>query len=362
MYNKNSVLYAAICSSQSSPGIFKKVNGFVSGANNAGYIAKSKTINPNGFKGNAKLIKNLFFAKEETIIVRYIPKLGIIFLFLGFYLKLKNRRLIIDVPTPMINHIFEIYKSDKSSLARLFSISLITFMGSLPFLSATRIVQYSNESSFFSFLCKKKTIIIGNGVDTKNILQKQSSPLWPDSSLRLVAVGTVAFWHGWDKVIKVIADINNNKLAPYKIHLTIIGEGPDLKNLISLSKKLKVDSFVKFTGFLSGNSLDIHYEDAHYAIGSMGWERVNIDLASPIKTREYLAAGLPVIYSTKDIDLIDDVDKDLAIFVDTSEDNKNLKRVLMNMHLIKIPSPVLCRKFCLSRFDFEQKAKLVLEF
>jgi hypothetical protein len=32
------------------------------------------------------------------------------------------------------------------------------------------------------------------------------------------------------------------------------------------------------------------------------------------------------------------------------------------MHLIKIPPPALCRKFCLSRFDFEQKAKLVLEF
>ena len=109
MIKKNSFLYVAICSKKTSPGVFKKINGFVDGANQYKYKAKAKIVNPDGISGNIKFLAKILFAQEEVVMVRYIPKLGLAFIFFGLFLRLKNKVFIIDVPTPLTNHLLEIY-------------------------------------------------------------------------------------------------------------------------------------------------------------------------------------------------------------------------------------------------------------
>ena len=360
MNENNSVLYVAICSAKSSPGIYKKVTGFIKGAKKSGYHSRAKTIEPNGIIGNIQFIYQVLIAKEQNIIVRYIPKLGVLFFLLGILLKFRNKFFYIDVPTPMINHLSEIFNSDHSAIRKSLNIGLIILMGSIPFLSCKKIIQYSIESPFFSFLCKNKILLVGNGVSCEDVVLRKNSPTWPDKIFSLVAVGTVATWHGWDKMINIIAEINQDNSIPYNIEFTVVGDGPDLQKLIDLSQNLGISSYVNFTGFLSGSDLDRQYEKAHYAIGSLGWERVGINFASPIKTREYLAAGVPLIYSAKDIDLLDITDNGMAIYVDTSSHNKFLKNTLSNMHMQNIPSPDVCRDFSLSKLDFHHKVVSIL--
>lgn len=360
MNEVNSVAYISICSPKTSPGIYKKVTGFISGAKKCGYQAHAKIIEPCGVVGNIIFIKKVLLAKEKNIVVRYIPKLGILFFLAGLLHKLRNKNFYIDVPTPMTNHLIEILNSEQSGISKSLNICLILIQGSIPFLCCKKIIQYSNESYFFSLFCKNKIILIGNGVCCDDILLRKTSPVWPDKVFRLVSVGTVALWHGWDKVINVIAEINQDDSIPYNIEYTIIGDGPDLKKLIDLSKNLGLSSYINFTGFLSGSDLDQQYEKAHYAVGSLGWERVGIDFASPLKTREYLAAGVPLIYSAKDIDFINISNTKIAIYVDTSLTNDGLKKILSNMHMHNIPRPDECRDFTLSNLDFTHKVKNIL--
>ncbi len=360
MNESNSVLYVSICSAESSPGIYKKVTGFINGAKKNGFQSQAKIIEPNGIRGNIAFIRQILFAKEKNIIIRYIPKLGFIIFVLGICLKLKNQRFFIDVPTPMTNHLIEIFNGHNPRLQKIVNILFIVLMGSIPFLSCTKIIQYSNESSFFSFLCSKKILLIGNGIDCDSISPRLESPLWPAETLKLVAVGTVAFWHGWDKIIKVISQINKDETIPYNIHLSVIGDGPDLKILEKLVKNLGIQEFVYFPGFLSGSLLEEQYKKAHFGIGSLGWDRVNIKLASPIKTREYLASGLPVIYSTKDVDLAQN--NELAIYVEAREDNKELKKILSSMDKRIIPHPLACYEFSTLNFDFSKKVLQILDY
>ena len=39
------------------------------------------------------------------------------------------------------------------------------------------------------------------------------------------------------------------------------------------------------------------YDRCHFAIASLGLHRIGIDVASTLKTREYLAKGMPFVYS-----------------------------------------------------------------
>lgn len=76
---------------------------------------------------------------------------------MGFILKIKKQSLIIDIPTPMINHIQEIKNHNHKTINKLINIALIYIQGSVPFLSAAKIVQYAEESTFG---VKKKTLLM----------------------------------------------------------------------------------------------------------------------------------------------------------------------------------------------------------
>jgi len=354
----NSIVYIAICSSETSPGVKKKVIGFTGGASKNGYKSRAVTIRPDGFQGVKAYIREIILAKEDYVVVRYLPKIAPVFFFLGFYLKIFKRKLIIDVPTPMKNHLEEISSIDAAILKRIILKAWIYLMGSFPFLSAYRVIQYAREGFIFSMFVKNKNILVGNGVDVESIHCREAAPDWPNTQLNLVAVGTIAFWHGWDKLIDVIDDLNKDKTLSYAINLTIVGEGPDLHLLKQQVDVKDLSSHVKFTGFLEGKQLYDIYEASHLGVGSLGWERIGVNIASPLKSREYLAAGLPFFYSTADVDF--SVSDNCALFINAQEDNEEIKDFFRQISLSKLPSPQNCRNVAEERLDFSQKIAEVL--
>lgn len=348
--------YIAICSKHTSPGIYKKVQGFVFGAKKNKLNANAKIIEPSGLNGYVQYINAILFSKSDYIVIRYLPKLGFSIFLMGIILKIKKQSLIIDVPTPMINHIQEIKNHNHEMISKLINIALIYIQGSLPFLSATKIVQYAEESTFFSFGVKKKTLLMGNGVDVDSIQLKKFIQKWPDKTLSMIAVGTVAIWHGWDKVIYTIKDLKEEGFDDFEIQFTIVGEGPELETLKKLVEKYKLENNVIFKGFLTGQDLYNEYEKAHIGIGSFGWDRIGVNIASPIKTREYLACGMPCIYKTKDFDF--SYDNKYAIFM---RDDMALKDFIKNLANKKLPSTKECRDFAKNSLDFSTKVKKIME-
>ncbi len=356
---KKSIIYIGICSKISSSGVYKKIFGFIEGAKKNGFQGHVKAIEPNGIRGYMEFVKAICFAKESNVIVRYIPKLGIVLLFLGIILRITNRNLIIDVPTPMKNHIKEILnKKIKLNINDYLHILIIYLQAFLPFLSAKKIIHYAKDSAFFTFGAKYKVVIIGNGVDVDSIPCRVCTPIWPDQKLNLVAVGTIAFWHGWDKIIKVIKELKEEEFKVFDILLTFIGEGPELINLKKMVDEYQLNSFVKFKGHLTGSDLYKEYENAHIGLGSLGWSRIDLKMASPIKSREYIAAGMPCLYSTEDIDFNENCI--FAYNVSDSEDINDMKEFIKNLVNIRLPKSSECRKFATDNLDFKNKISLVL--
>lgn len=354
----STLIYLAICSKKHAPGVARKIEGFVAAANKSGYAAKTKLIVPGGLDKYFTFIKEVIAAREDVVVIRYINRVGLLIFFAGMALRLRNKAFIVDVPTPMQNHLKEITGKKDKQFIDLIDKLLVVFQGALPFQSATRIIQYAEESIWFSAGVKHKTIKIGNGIDVATIPCRRGSPPWPTQTLNLLAVGTVAFWHGWDKVIRAIHLLKEQPDLGYEIKFTIVGEGPELVNLKRLTESLGLSANVKFTGMLYDQDLFKEYEAAHFGIGSLGWHRLNIKEASPLKIREYLAAGLPVISATHDPDFIQDTP--VLAYVSSEENNDDLLNLLKKIKGVEIPSISMCRQYAEDNLDYLVKVRSIL--
>ncbi|MCD6566082.1 MAG: glycosyltransferase [Bacteroidales bacterium] len=356
--DQSSLLYLAMCSKLRAPGVIKKIEGIVHGAKSCGYNSNLIIIEPGHVAKYFVFIYKMAFAEEKYVFIRYVNRMGLWIFLAGVILKIRRRKLFVDVPTPMRNHLREALGNKEKRWIDLIDIALIVIQGCVPFLSATKLIQYAEEGKWFSLGVRKKTIKIGNGVDVESIPCRCSAPTWPSSNLNLVAVGTIAFWHGWDKLIEAIRIVRDDPEVNLNINLTIIGDGPERSKLEHLVSSYNLSSNIKFPGLRYGEELYNEYDQAHFGISSLGWSRVGIYEASPLKVREYLAAGLPVIAATKDPDFSDD--DSMVINLADDENFDNIVNFIKNVSSMKIPSPQKCRLYAENKLDFKTKMRAIL--
>lgn len=151
---------------------------------------------------------------------------------------------------------------------------------------------------------KKPTQVIANGIDLAQ-LQSLAPPV--NRLPRLLFLGAPGnSWHGIDKISKLA------QLLP-DIHIDIIGYK-------SLPKGLPAPENLSLHGYLSSQDYFSVLKQADAAISSLAMHRVKLHEASPLKSREYLAYGLPVILAYKDTDL-DQLDVDYLLKIPNTENN-----------------------------------------
>lgn len=356
--NEPSLLYLAICSKLNAPGVIKKIEGIVHGAKSCGYNSKLMIIEPGHAAKYFIFIYKMAFAEEKYVFIRYVNRMGLLIFLAGVILKIRGRELFIDVPTPMQNHLREALGNKEKRWIDFIDIALIVIQGCVPFLSATKSIQYAEEGRWYSIGVKKKTIKIGNGISVDSIPYRHSAPIWPSKNLNLVAVGTIAFWHGWDRLIEAIRILRNDPYVNFDVRFTIIGDGPERDNLQHLVLSYDLSDNIRFLGLLYGQDLYEEYNKAHFGIGSLGWSRVGIEEASPLKVREYLAAGLPVIAATRDPDF--NGDEKILINVPDDENNDSIVSLIKSIYSMKIPSPQECRLYAENKLDFKIKMRAIL--
>ncbi len=160
-----------------------------------------------------------------------------------------------------------------------------------------------SEASVFKKY-NKDTRIIANGIDLTEI-----SPLpAPDNSTpRLLFIGGPGHaWHGIDKIITFAKNTSD-------IEVDIIGYD-SLPDHPQLPENLRLHGYLPTEKYLALFSI------ADVAISSLAMHRVGLTEASPLKSREYLAYGLPMILAYKDTDL-DQLNVDYLLRIPNSEDN-----------------------------------------
>lgn len=131
--------------------------------------------------------------------------------------------------------------------------------------------------------CGKPIAVIGNGFDvnsvTPRVLPRNARP-------QLVFVGSAGqAWHGLDKIITMA-----EKLPEFDFH--IVGD-------VVASSLENVQSY----GQVNWAVLDSIYRKMDIGIASLALHRIGVNAISPLKTREYLAYGLPVVGAYDDPDL-----------------------------------------------------------
>ncbi len=165
-------------------------------------------------------------------------------------------------------------------------------------------VTFSDADIIFG----QRTIRISNGVDFDSI-PLHSPQLAPSSSLNLIGVAEVHYWHGFDRLIAGIGEYYK-KGGTKDVRFHIVGGVADsemhdsvhAKGFAELIAKYGVSDHIVFHGQLFGQQLDDVFNQSQFAIGSLGRHRSGISVIKTLKNREYATRGIPFIYSENDSD------------------------------------------------------------
>lgn len=113
--------------------------------------------------------------------------------------------------------------------------------------------------------------------------------------IHLIAVSTMNFWHGYDRLINGMAEYYKDDAA-YKVVLHLVGDGEVCQEYRKMVQENGLEEFVIFEGPKKGMELDAVYDNCVIGIGSLGIHRIDKKLkASTLKLKEYACRGLPVV-------------------------------------------------------------------
>jgi hypothetical protein len=162
--------------------------------------------------------------------------------------------------------------------------------------------ELGGSPAFASY--KKSTRTIANGIDLNSI---DPLPAPDNKSPRLAFMGTPGYpWHGVDKLIEFARRFPDLQLDIIG-YAELTGFGPLPRN-------------VNLRGYLPSAEYRQVLSGADVAISSLALHRVQLSEASPLKSRECLAFGIPMVIAYKDTDL-DDLDCDFLLKIPNKEDN-----------------------------------------
>lgn len=259
----------------------------------------------------------LYFAAIRTILKRqpdvlYLRHFLADPILICFLMALKLARpsicVMAEVPTFPYDNIQEFRQTFKSS-ALLIQDRVLRHLLKVFY---DRIVSIGYKPDIFGI----KTISISNGVSIKNI-KMRNYPIDDSVTLRIVGVGNINDYHGYDRLLETVRVSLDQKsrVRPIEFHIV----SPITPALIRLKDQIRSRNlfghFV-FHGHKSGKELDEIFDVCHLAVGSLAWHRAKVSCNSNLKTREYVARGIPFIYAGIDEQLPADFEFALNVSAD----------------------------------------------
>lgn len=146
--------------------------------------------------------------------------------------------------------------------------------------------------------------VISNGIDVKSIPFSGYLP-FDESKIHLLYVSNTFYpGHGLDLLLRGLLEYNGN----CTIQVSLVG-GIYRKEEIELIEQLKRTKIrLILYKQLRGENLEQIFRSAHIAVSALAAFRDGLRQACPLKTREYIARGIPFVYAYEDTDLVDQLD------------------------------------------------------
>lgn len=155
-------------------------------------------------------------------------------------------------------------------------------------------IEKYEKSRFKSY----NTTVIANGVRVMQPVSLEHLPM--NGTLRVcMIIGSPAIWHGYDRLLEGLSKLTSGDVA---VQLDIIGLDRPAEKLPEVPKPHSV----KWCGPMSRPQIAEHVAGCHLAVGTLALHRKEMQEASPLKVRECLMMGLPMLLGYYDTDISDD--------------------------------------------------------
>lgn len=148
------------------------------------------------------------------------------------------------------------------------------------------------------------TICYMNGIDVSRIPVRKPQPE-NIGTIEAIGIGTMFPVHGYERFIKSMAKYyEQGGMRNIVFHIVGKGPGPELKRYMEITKETGMSGHVVFEGQLVGDGLTACYDKCNLAIEQLAlYRKAGLQRSSSLKSREYLARGIPII-SGCDIDIL----------------------------------------------------------
>jgi glycosyltransferase involved in cell wall biosynthesis len=163
-------------------------------------------------------------------------------------------------------------------------------------------------------------------------------------------------WHNIERLLKsydtYIASTGDKDT--FKVH--IVG-----MNQYDIEYQTKNENVI-FYGYISNfEELSRIYQKADIGVGTLGLYKNNMKEAAPLKVREYLSFGLPVIIGYTDVDLSNDLP--FVMQVENSDDLIDFSKIKKFYEDFKrYSSEEKVKDYCAKNLSWDKKCKEILDF
>ena len=227
--------------------------------------------------------------------------------------KYNNKiKIILEIPTyPYNNENDTLRKKIVLLISKIPSLKLKKYVD--------RVVTFSTHNEILGI----KTIKTINGITCADIHLRKPKPLNQD--INLIAVAYFSYHHGYERLLEGLYNYYKQEFHE-KVYIHFVGEGDEVNLYKKLVNQYQLSKYVIFYNALQGENLTNVYNIADMAINSLGCHKINIYLSSALKSREYLARGIPMVSSTK-IDVLPEGFK-FCFYVPEDESPIDIKTVV----------------------------------
>lgn len=347
-----SIAFVYYVNNKDSLGIELKIRNLNQSFKTNGFVSEVYPVNAS--KGFTRSTVRLFASLQlnsKYFFIRYNNSRNFFLFILIILLKLRGKKIILEVPTPIINYCKEIIISKSSRFKKSILLASTYLLGPIPFFFSNLTIQYAEENYYFR-LFTRKYLLLGNGIDVESYAQNKSNydRFKNFEVYNMVVIANLAPWHGIDLLLEAL------NLLKFKFHLHIIGDGPEKNKLEILAGNFNLRDNISFHGKLTREKYLPILKKSHLGIGSLNWDIIGVKISSALKLREYVASGLPVIFSNYDPDLSG---KRNCIQVECNI--VSIEQALVKSYeLVSIFSPDEQIKLALNKLDMSQKVKEII--
>ena len=202
-------------------------------------------------------------------------------------------------------------------------------------------------------------INVDNGVEVDAIPLREDRA--PRDSIHLLGVVGTSVVHGYERVLQGM-QAYREKENGMPVFFRVVGNNETIVDLKRMAASLGLGDRVEFLGYKNAAELAQLYCESDVGISPLAEYRVGLNRLSPLKSREYLASGLPLFFAYEDSLLTPDLPFVKIFPNDPSPINIEEVVDFVSSCRADPELPEKERRFAKEHFDWEIIMKQILDF